>query len=230
MVVAAKDQFGNVSSTYQGNISVGLPTNPGGSPLGGTTTVAAVDGTATFADVTVNGSGAGYILEATAEGLTPATTQPQTVDITEPIPPPVRLPIEFAQIPPLIIGEQVVSIPKYNALSKPVGKPKFAGFTIDYNALMNPSTAGLAVNYQISSTTIARVKDKLVKVSRPIAFTAAYDASTASVTLSVYGRPRFARGGQLVVLSGISSETGLALDTYGTPFTILPGAGGITPV
>jgi hypothetical protein len=229
LVAAAEDPFGNVSSSYDGNISVALASNPGGSPLGGTTTVAAVDGTASFPNLTLSSAGTGYTLEVSGDGLTSATTAPQTVAPTEPTPPPVTLPIEFPPLPPLIIGEQVVSRQKVNKAGRTVGKPKFVGFTLDYNAQMDPSTAGLAATYQITSTTTVRVKNKLIEGSRPIDFTAAYDALSASVTLLVRGQPRFARGGQLVVTGGIDSQSGVPLDTYGTPFTILPEPGGITP-
>src|SRR5207245_6778784 len=49
-------------------------TNPGGATLGGTTTVAAVNGVASFSPLTLDKTGTGYALTATAAGLNPATS------------------------------------------------------------------------------------------------------------------------------------------------------------
>src|SRR5256886_12415344 len=48
--------------------------NPGGATLGGTTTVAAVNGVASFSPLTLDKTGTGYALTATAAGLNPATS------------------------------------------------------------------------------------------------------------------------------------------------------------
>jgi hypothetical protein len=61
-----------VSSTASVTIAIG--TNPGSSTLGGTTTVAAVGGVATFSNLTLNKTGTGYTLTAAATGLTGATS------------------------------------------------------------------------------------------------------------------------------------------------------------
>jgi len=55
-------------------VTVTLGNNPGGSSLGGTTTVAAVSGVATFATLTLDKTSPGYGLTATATGLTTATS------------------------------------------------------------------------------------------------------------------------------------------------------------
>jgi len=56
----------------QGDVTVAFPgNNPGGSTLGGTTTVAAVNGVARFWDLTGQQTGTSYWLTATATGLKP---------------------------------------------------------------------------------------------------------------------------------------------------------------
>jgi hypothetical protein len=52
--------------------------NPGG-PLAGTTTVAAVAGVATFAGISLDKSGVGYTLQASAAGLAPVASAPFNV-------------------------------------------------------------------------------------------------------------------------------------------------------
>src|SRR5256885_10806062 len=53
--------------------------DPGGSTLGGTTTVAAVNGVASFSPLTLDKTGTGYWLTASATGLNPATSSAFTI-------------------------------------------------------------------------------------------------------------------------------------------------------
>src|SRR5439155_10408091 len=72
--VTALDPAGNPVPGFTGNVTVVLGNNPGGSTLGGTTTVAAVNGVASFATLTLDKTGTGYWLTATATGLSTATS------------------------------------------------------------------------------------------------------------------------------------------------------------
>ena len=74
-VAVRNDQGGTVtSSTTQ--VTLALGANTGGATLGGTTTVAAVNGIATFDSLTLDKAGAGFTLVATAGSLTSATSTP----------------------------------------------------------------------------------------------------------------------------------------------------------
>jgi hypothetical protein len=79
--VRVVDAFDNtvVSDTRQ--VQVALGSNPGSGTLSGTTTVAAVAGVATFADLTIDRAATGYTLVATATGLTGATSAPFSVPL-----------------------------------------------------------------------------------------------------------------------------------------------------
>src|SRR5207302_1642219 len=77
--VTALDAAGNPVWSFTGSITVALGNNPGGSTLSGTTTAAAVDGVATFGDLSLNKTGTGYALTATAAALTPATSSGFTI-------------------------------------------------------------------------------------------------------------------------------------------------------
>lgn len=74
--VTVVDAYGNtvVSDTRQ--VQLALGSNPGGGTLSGATTVAAVAGVATFSDLKIDGTSAGYTLVATATALTGATSAP----------------------------------------------------------------------------------------------------------------------------------------------------------
>jgi len=72
--VEAQDAFGNRATDFTGNITIALDANPGAATLGGTATVAAVLGVATFNDLTLDAIAAGYTLVATAAGLADANS------------------------------------------------------------------------------------------------------------------------------------------------------------
>ena len=73
LVVEAEDSLGNLANGFNGNVTVSLATNPGSGTLGGTFTVAAAGGFATFSSLSLNEVG-GYILAASGSGLAAVTT------------------------------------------------------------------------------------------------------------------------------------------------------------
>src|SRR5439155_1608612 len=87
--VAAQDDAGNTVTGFTGTVTVAIGTNPGGGTLSGTTSVGAVNGVATFANLSINKAGSGYTLQATAASLTGATST--AFDITAPAPTATRL-------------------------------------------------------------------------------------------------------------------------------------------
>ena len=74
LTVVAEDAAGTMDPTYNGPVTLSLANNPGGGTLGGTLTATAVDGVATFTNLTVSQAGNGYTLQAAASGLSSATT------------------------------------------------------------------------------------------------------------------------------------------------------------
>ncbi len=72
-VAIQNDQGGTVTAAAN-SVSIALSTNPGGATLTGTTTVAAVNGIATFSNLSLDRVGAGYTLTVTSAGLAPATS------------------------------------------------------------------------------------------------------------------------------------------------------------
>ena len=76
VTVDVLDQWGNVVTSDSSNVTVALGANPGSGSLGGTLTEAAINGVATFSDLSVNKVGNGYTLNAT-DGTLTATTSNQ---------------------------------------------------------------------------------------------------------------------------------------------------------
>ena len=80
--VAVQDAVGNTVSAATNAVTVALGSNPGGGTLGGTMTVSAVQGIATFADLRIDQPGSGYTLGASAAGLSGASSTPFAVTLT----------------------------------------------------------------------------------------------------------------------------------------------------
>ncbi|MCU1296130.1 MAG: Kelch motif [Acidobacteriaceae bacterium] len=73
VTVLIQDQFGNATNSTA-NVTIAIGTNPSSGTLGGTTTVAAAGGTATFSTLSINNAGIGYTFSASSIGLTGATS------------------------------------------------------------------------------------------------------------------------------------------------------------
>src|SRR5438046_2970266 len=69
----------NTVPGFTGNVTVTIGTNPAGGTVSGTTTVAAASGVATFSNLSIDKSGTGYTLAATATGLSGATSAAFTI-------------------------------------------------------------------------------------------------------------------------------------------------------
>ena len=78
VLVELDDAFGNRTAATNA-VSVAIGTNPGNATLGGTLTRAAVNGVATFNDLTLNVASAGYTLVASSAGASGATSAPFSV-------------------------------------------------------------------------------------------------------------------------------------------------------
>ena len=70
VTVQAEDGVGQVDTTYSGVITLSLSPNPDTASLGGNFSVSAINGVATFSNLTVDKADTGYALLATASALT----------------------------------------------------------------------------------------------------------------------------------------------------------------
>ena len=79
LTVQAEDSSGNPITSFNGTVTVALASNPGGAMLGGTLTVTASGGVATFSGLTLNKAASGYTLVATSSDLGQGVTSAMTV-------------------------------------------------------------------------------------------------------------------------------------------------------
>ena len=73
------DGFGNTVTNSSATMDIQLGSNPGGSTVSGTTSADAVQGIATFSDLSLNKTGSGYTLRTSSSGLASVTSQGFTV-------------------------------------------------------------------------------------------------------------------------------------------------------
>ncbi len=69
-----EDQYGNVVTTATNTVNVAFANNPTGATLGGTLTVTASQGVATFSGLTINKTGSGYAIRVSSSGLSSAVS------------------------------------------------------------------------------------------------------------------------------------------------------------
>ncbi len=80
LVVTAEDPFGNVDTSFQGNVTASLAPALNAGVFNGTTTVSAVNGVAQFSGLTLTRAAAGDSLQLASAGLSPTTTTPFAVN------------------------------------------------------------------------------------------------------------------------------------------------------
>jgi streptogramin lyase len=79
LTATVDDSSGNPVTSFNGTVTVALANNPGGSTLGGPLTVTASNGVATFSGLSLNKTGSGYTLIASASGMGSGLTSGITV-------------------------------------------------------------------------------------------------------------------------------------------------------
>lgn len=195
--VRIQDAFGNPVTTATNAVDVALGTNPAGATLAGTRSIAAVAGVASFADLRVDRVGTGYVLAATASGLTggsssafavtpgaPASlafsTQPSAVIAGTVMAPAVRVSVQdaFGNVAAgassvsLALGNNPAGATLGGTLTAPVvaGTATFADLTIDRAAVGNTlvaSSAGAPSATSSAFTSFAAGPVRLAFVGQP---------------------------------------------------------------
>ena len=162
--VTAKDSSGNVDTSFDNTVTVALLSNPGGATLGGTLSVAAVDGVATFSALTLDQLGDGYTLRLSSDGLTSVTTNSFGVIPPTPVIPPT------GSNAPTIIGLQYIGA-KHNLI-------------LTFSEPMDATRAQVAASYRLvwagKDHRLGTSDDRVMQIR-----SAQYDPAKQSVTLQL---------------------------------------------
>jgi hypothetical protein len=230
MTVTVEKSQAGVDTSYNGPVSLQLTANPDGATLGGTLTVNATNGVATFSNLTLNSAGVGYAITASSGGVNSAPAILSVVISGSPQPspnpplPPVKTPNPTT---PTITSANRLDVTVLKGHGKHVKKTiRFAGFVLKLNESVNAATAQDRANYRV----LQAVKKGRKTIEQPVGFQVSYDPSTTSVDITLSGKPAFAAGGEIVVTAaGITDLSGNSL-AGSTTFAILPKAKGIQVV
>jgi large repetitive protein len=180
--VQVEDQFGNLETNYDGNVTIALLSNPGNAVLGGVTTIPASGGVAAFTVLTIDVIDNNYTLRASSGGFnTPAstpidvlpipaaslvvTTQPSTVQVYEPFGLTITALDANGNLDPDFNGSVTVAL-------APTSASNILGGTTTVNAIDGVAT--------FSKLTLAQVGNMTLQLSTSSGLTV--DTSSISVT------------------------------------------------
>jgi streptogramin lyase len=198
------DAYGNVTTNYNGTVTVSVANNPGGSVLGGTTaanvsSTSANPGYVSFAGLSLNNAGSGYSLVLAGTGLSATTA--------------VSLNVLAPPQPPVVVSASVVTKQKVNAKGRKIGKPVIAGYVITFNTTMNGSSLASTGSYVMDTVVLTKRTKKRPSqtVLTPIGFQVTQSTSN-SVTIAPIGNP-FAKKAGMITLNagGVASSLGASL-------------------
>src|SRR5207253_11031296 len=133
--VRALDALGNLVTGFTGSVAIALGNNPGGSTLSGTTPVAAVGGVATFTNLSLNKTGTGYTLTASASGFSPVTSS--AFDITAG----TATQLLFSQQPTNTVAGQPIT-PGVQVMAADAGSNLVPGFTGNVTVTLGNNPGG----------------------------------------------------------------------------------------
>jgi hypothetical protein len=81
ITVQVQDSFGNIATSSSALVGVTLLSNPNGGNLGGTQSISAVSGVATFNTLSIDKAGSGYTLILSSSGLASAISETFTISV-----------------------------------------------------------------------------------------------------------------------------------------------------
>src|SRR5437773_5645648 len=194
--VRALDAFGNLATGFSGSVAVALGANPGGATLSGTTAVAAVSGVATFFDLSLNNTGTGYTLTASASGFTTITSR--AFDMI----PGTATQLAFTVQPSTTVAGAAISPAVQVTALDPAGNP-VPGFTGNVTVVLGSNPGGSTLS---GTTTVATVNG-----------VASFSTLTLDKTRTSYALTATAIGLNPATSSGFSITPGAATQlVFGT--------------
>jgi hypothetical protein len=245
--VSIEDAGGNLVTTATNSITLAIANNAGAGTLGGTATVTAVAGVATFPGLSINKTGTGYTLKATSGALTAATSggfnitpgtatqlaftvQPTNTAAAASITPSVQVSIEDAD------GNVVTSA--VNAVTLAIGTNPGSGTlsgTLSQTAVAGVATfPGLSINktgtgYKLSASSgaLTAATSSAFNITPGTATQLLFTvqptntAAAASITPSVQVSVEDAQGNVVTTGTGSTAAVTLAIGTN-------PGSGTLT--
>lgn len=150
VTVAIVDAFGNLVVSATNLVGVALASNPAGGTLSGTTPVAAVNGVATFADLSIDQAGTGYSLQASAGALTPVTSPAFNVTA-------IGVPVLAFTVQPVTTQAGAAIAPAVQVTAQDALGNTVSGFTGDVTIAIGSNPGGATLSGTTTETAVAGV-------------------------------------------------------------------------
>ena len=221
MTVSVQGSQGGLDSSYDGPISVSLINSPGDATLGGTLTVNAINGVASFSGLMLDQAGAGYQIAANSGGVdstpasldvvgstpTPTPTPPPSPTPTPtptpgPTPTPSPTPIPTPSPTPTPIPTKATT-----ATTSVKSKKGITVVSIAFNQPLNPAAADNVGLYRVLGGVKKKKKmvyTKALKI-RSISYVSSSDSVTINLSKPFRGAAEVAVDGAIEALDGTTS-------------------------
>lgn len=175
VTVGVYDTTGTLISSSAASITLAIGTNPGGGTLSGTLTRSAVNGIATFNDLSINKDGAGYTLAASSTGLTGAASS--TFNITSGA---VSASTSTVSASPTSVTADGTTTSTITVTLKDANSNPVSGKTVTLSQASGHSTISAASGLSNSSGVVTfTVKDT---VAEPVTYTATDTTDSVTIT------------------------------------------------
>jgi streptogramin lyase len=181
LVVTAEYDAGMAATDYNGSVTVALSSGPG--VLGGTLTLTAWRGVATFNGLTLSAPGSGEVLLVTGSGAASATSGP--FDVTGGA---TTGGGSSTGTAPFVTIEQLVRTGRAR-------RALVARIVLHFASAPEGDWAGAAGNYQV----LRYVRHGHGMIERPVGFHVIYNAAAQTAGLILSGKRKFAAGGEVIV-------------------------------
>ena len=229
--VAVQDQFGNTAANSNAAITLSIANNPNSGTLSGTVTKNAVNGIATFSDLSINRAGTAYTLQAVSSGLSSATSgsfdinvgaatqlaftvQPSDANPTATIAPPVQVAVLDASGNTVTTANDSITIaignnPNSGTPSGILTKNAVNGIAVFGD--LSIDNAGIGYTLNASSGVLTGAASNSFNISNPFEVTNTNDSGTGSLRQAILNAN--ATAGQQTISFNISGTA---------PFIISP--------
>jgi hypothetical protein len=219
VVVAVRDFFGNTVTTSSAAVTLTIGTNPGSGTLGGTVTRNAVNGVATFSDLSINRVGTGYTLSAASTGLTSATSDAFAITVGAP-----------AQID-ILAGNGLAAVVNENTATPPKVKVSDANGNVVPNASVNFVVTGgggtiilTADGARVTSGTVTTDASGIATIDSwtmgSAIGTNTLEARVSSLTASFSAVASSAAPNAIAIVSGNDNQSGTVATALAIPFAV----------
>jgi hypothetical protein len=215
VTVQVLDSNGAIDTSSTASVTVAIGTNPVGGTLGGILTQSAVNGVATFSNLSINKAGTGYTLSATSGSLTAATSNSFTVNAG------TATHLGYTTVPSTATAGTAfsVTVQSQDANGNPASPTSNTTITLS-KATGGGTLSGTLTGSISTSANSVTISTPVYSAADTMTLTATATAGEASLTPVTSGNIVFSAGALDHFLVEKSGGGAIAAQTAGTTFSL----------